>query len=128
MIIALDTSTSLCRLWMITGDSVDQVEWEAGRQLADGLIQFLRKQLAEQSKTWSDIEGLIAYKGPGSFTGLRIGLTVLNTIADTNGVPIVGQTGEDWLQSGRVRLTAGENDQLVMPLYGREPNITKPRK
>ena len=128
MIIALDTSTPVCRLWLIDGDATSRYEWESGRGLADGLIAYLRDKLGEQGKDWRDITGLIVLKGPGSFTGLRIGLTVLNTIADTNSVPIVGQTGEDWLEVGANRLKNGENDELVMPMYGSEPNITKPRK
>jgi tRNA threonylcarbamoyladenosine biosynthesis protein TsaB len=128
MIIALDTSTATCRLWLIEGNSSEYAEWEAGRQLADGLLRFLRESLATQSKNWTDIDGIIAYRGPGSFTGLRIGLTVLNTIADASSVPIVGQSGDNWVADGQDRLALHENDILVMPLYGREPNITKPRK
>ena len=128
MILALDTSTPHCRLWLIRDDKQSEHEWEAGRGLADGLIKYLRTKLLEAGASWRDIDGIIVYRGPGSFTGLRIGLTVLNTIADDTGTPIVGTTGEQWLNDGLLRLKAGENDQLVMPLYGGEPNITKPRK
>ena len=128
MILALDTSTPDCRLWLIRDDKQSKHEWEAGRGLADGLIKYLRTKLLEAGASWRDIDGIIVYRGPGSFTGLRIGLTVLNTIADDTGIPIVGTTGEQWLNDGLLRLKAGENDQLVMPMYGGEPNITKPRK
>lgn len=128
MIIALDTSSPLCRFWLIEDDSTEYFEWEAGRGLADGLLGFMRESLAKQARIWTDIDGIVAFKGPGSFTGLRIGLTVLNTIADTRNVSIVGTTGDDWKEHGLRRLQADENDKLVMPLYGREPNITKPRK
>jgi len=67
-------------------------------------------------------------KGPGSFTGLRIGITVFNTIADTNNVPIVGETGDSWQDKAIMRLENGENDHVVLPEYGSEANITKPRK
>lgn len=128
MILALDTSTPVCRLTLISSDVRRDYEWDAGRDLADGLLKFLREKLAENGASWSDITGIAAYKGPGSFTGLRIGLTVLNTIADSSGVPIVGETGDGWLEVSLVRLSGGENEHLVMPLYGREPNITTPRK
>jgi tRNA threonylcarbamoyladenosine biosynthesis protein TsaB len=128
MIVAIDTSTPTCKLWLVDGSSTLAYSWDAGRSLADGLIGYLRSCLGEQGKTWQDITAIAAYKGPGSFTGLRIGLTVLNTVADDASLPIVGETGDDWLAIALRRLKAGENDGLVMPLYGREPNITKPRK
>ena len=128
MILALDTSTATCRLWLVSPQSRDEYEWEAGRGLADGLIRFLREKLSEHDVNWSDITGIAAYRGPGSFTGLRIGLTVLNTIADDRHIPIVGASEDGWLDAALSRLEAGETDGLVMPLYGRAPNITKPRK
>jgi tRNA threonylcarbamoyladenosine biosynthesis protein TsaB len=128
VILAIDTSTPLCRIYLIDGTTRHEYEWNAGRELADGLIGYLRERLDENNRTWKDIDGVAAYQGPGSFTGLRIGLTVLNTVADTSGIPIVGETGDDWLNKALKRLVLGDNDGLVMPLYGREPNITKPRK
>ena len=128
MILLLDTSTHVCKLSFIEGDWSYDDEWESGRTLAKGLLGYLQDHLAKNNKTWKDISGIVAYKGPGSFTGLRIGLTVLNTFADSESVAIVGATGEDWRMTGLARLEAGENDELVMPEYGAEAHITTPRK
>lgn len=128
MIILLDTSTPTCKLSLVAGDWHFDDEWESGRTLAKGLLGYLQDTLIKQHRTWTDISGIVAFKGPGSFTGLRIGLTVLNTIADSESVPIVGTTGDDWQALGITRLEKGENDTLVMPEYGAEPHITLPRK
>ena len=128
MILFLDTSTPVCKLSFVDGDWRYDDEWEAGRTLAKELLGYLQDHLAKNQKTWADISGVVAFKGPGSFTGLRIGLTVLNTFADSEKVPIVGATGDDWQASGLARIEAGENDQLVMPEYGADPHITTPRK
>jgi tRNA threonylcarbamoyladenosine biosynthesis protein TsaB len=128
MIVCINTSTPTCYLSFIEGDWRYDTNWEAGRGLALGLLEFLEKELSFQEKSWKDVTGLVAYKGPGSFTGLRIGITVCNTLAHTNQWPIVGVTGEDWRQQGAERLANNENDEIVLPEYGGEANITKPRK
>jgi tRNA threonylcarbamoyladenosine biosynthesis protein TsaB len=128
MILLLDTSTPICRLSFVEGAWRFHDEWEAGRTLAKGLLGYIDDNLVKNNKTWTDITGIVALRGPGSFTGLRIGLTVLNTIADSESVPIVGTTGEDWQVTGLMRLEQTENDLLVMPEYGSEPHITSPRK
>ena len=128
MIVLLDTSTPVCKLSFVEGDWRFDDDWESGRTLAKGLLGYLQENLEKNNKSWADISGIVAYKGPGSFTGLRIGLTVLNTLADSESIAIVGATGDDWQSVGRARLEAGENDLLVMPEYGAEPHITTPRK
>jgi len=128
MILLLDTSTPVCKLSLIEGDVRYDDQWESGRTLAKGLLGYLHDALIKNGKTWTDISGIVAYKGPGSFTGLRIGLTVLNTFADSESIPIVGTTGDDWQSSGLARLENNENDELVMPEYGAEAHITTPRK
>jgi tRNA threonylcarbamoyladenosine biosynthesis protein TsaB len=103
-------------------------EWQADRTLAKGLLGYLQVQLAAQGKSWQDVSGIGVFKGPGSFTGLRIGLTVLNTAADALAIPIVGATGDEWKRDAVARLNAGENDMIVLPEYGSDAHITKPRK
>ena len=128
MILLLDTSTPTCKLTLIDDTKRHEAEWEAGRTLAKGLLGFLEQELKNLHKSWADLTGIGVYEGPGSFTGLRIGMTVLNTMADSLGIPIVAEKGEDWQGSAVRRLRSGENNHLALPFYGAEANITTPRK
>lgn len=124
MIILLDTSTPVCFLTVVDGESRQDFEWQAGRTLARGLLKFLE----EKTGDLHDISGIGVMKGPGSFTGLRIGLTVANTLADSLSIPIAGATGEDWQETALKKLRTGENEKIVMPEYGAAAHITAPRK
>ncbi len=128
MIVLLDTATPVCRLRLVDADNHINSEWQADRTLAKGLLGYLQSQLAQHQKSLSDITGIGVFQGPGSFTGLRIGMAVLNTLADSERIPIVGVRGDDWQKIALDRLRAGENDQVVLPFYGSEAHITTPRK
>lgn len=128
MILLLDTSTPVCKLTLVDGNRRHDDQWQADRTLAKNLLAYLRDQLHKNGQTFNDISGIGAFQGPGSFTGLRIGLTVLNTIADSEAIPIVGSTQKDWQRDVLARLLAGENDKIVLPFYGSDAHITKPRK
>ena len=128
MILLLDTSTPLCKLTLIDGEWRYDDEWQADRQLAKGLLLYLQQQLEKNNKSFTDISGIGVMQGPGSFTGLRIGLTVLNTLADAEHISIVGATGDDWQKHAIAKLQSDENEKIVLPFYGGEAHITKPRK
>jgi tRNA threonylcarbamoyladenosine biosynthesis protein TsaB len=128
MIVLLNTSTPLCQVTFIDQDTTIEESWQADRELAKGLLRYLDGLLKTHSYTWADIAGIGVFQGPGSFTGLRIGLTVMNTVADSEAIPIVGKQGDDWKEKAKQSLEAGENDKLVMPFYGSEAHITSPRK
>ena len=128
MILTIDTSTPTCKISFSEGDWRYESSWEAGRELARGLLSYLQNELTAQQKSWSDLTGIVVFRGPGSFTGLRIGVTVANSLAYSRNVPIVGELGEDWAKKGISRILAGESDDVVMPEYGGEANITAPRK
>lgn len=128
MIIFINTSTSVCKISvMIEGKSKDY-EWNSDRNLAKELLNYLSNILYDNNKAWSDIISVAVFKGPGSFTGLRIGITVANTLADSLNIPIVGEIGENWKSESIKRLESGQNDKLVLPFYGAEANITAPKK
>lgn len=124
MIILLDTSTATCFLTVVDDEARQDFEWQAGRTLARGLLKFLE----EKTGDLHNISGIGVMKGPGSFTGLRIGLTVANTLADSLNIPIASATGEDWRETSLSKLRACENERIVMPEYGAAAHITAPRK
>jgi len=128
MILLLDTSTSLCKLVFVDDGSSHNCEWQADRQLARGLLSFLDEKLKLFNKNWNDISAIGVFQGPGSFTGLRIGITVMNTIADAQNIPIVGSHGDHWQDEIMEKLKSGCNEKIVLPFYGSDPRITNPRK
>ena len=128
MILLLDTSTPLCQLTIVDGKAQYDHQWQADRQLAHGLLGYIIERMHAHDFSWKDINGIGVMQGPGSFTGLRIGLTVANTIADAEQLPIVGAIGDDWQSEVVARLRAGDNDKIILPFYGSDASITKPRK
>ena len=128
MIILLDTSTPVCKVGVLRSDEIEWHEWEANRELAKGLLSYIKATLARYDAQISDITGIGVFTGPGSFTGLRIGITVANTLADSLKIPILGTQGETWESEAVKNLAAGKDDRIVLPYYGADARITKPRK
>ena len=128
MILLWNSADMTVRLTLINGETRHEYEWEAGRELARTMLGYLRDRLDEHGATFTDITAIGVFRGPGSYTGLRIGLTVLNTFASSLRIPIVGETGDEWQGQCLSRLESGADDRLVLPEYGGDANITKPKK
>ncbi len=128
MIFCIKTSDLAAELVLFDATEIAREVWLTDRNMAQGLLGKIERLLTQHNLTWDDITGIVAYKGPGSFTSLRIGLTTVNTMAYSLHIPIVGVSHDDWLSDGVRRLHAHENDMMVLPEYGAEPRITSPRK
>lgn len=128
MILFLDTSTGSCRIWL----GENSFEKELNKNMARDILKFLEDSLENIGKDYKDLEGIGFFAGPGSFTGLRIGASVANTLADGLNIPIVAikkeDENDDWRQKAFEKLKNNENDKIALPFYGRDANITKPRK
>ena len=107
---------------------VAYVVWPAHRQLAETIHAKIKDLLDAQDKGLDTIEGVVAFQGPGSFTGLRIGLAVANALAYGLAVPIVGAQGAEWAAHGIARIMAGETEGQVVPFYGAVVHITPQKK
>ena len=102
--------------------------WEAHHALAETLSTAIQETLSKAGITIEQLGGIVVFQGPGSFTGLRIGISVANAMADGLKLPIIGSQGEDWTNDGLGRLLSGDTDKIVLPQYGSEPHITLPKK
>lgn len=128
MILCVKTDSPVCEVTLYKNEENNCYTWEAGRELARDLLAFLEGCLEKNNASWDDLEGIVVFRGPGSFTGLRIGITVANAIAYAKDIPVVGELGESWQENGMQRLQDKQNDRIILPEYGREVRITQPRK
>lgn len=102
--------------------------WLAHRQLAETIHTKINDFILSRSKQLTDIEGIVFYKGPGSFTGLRIGASVASALAYSLSVPIVSESGDDWRMKAINNLSNGANEVIARIEYGAAPHITQQKK
>ena len=107
---------------------LNYIKWEAHRQLAETLHNVTQEMVTAQNMTLANIDGIVIFQGPGSFTGLRIGISMANALAYGLKVPIIGRQNESWIEDGVAELIARNNALPVIPFYGSDANITTPKK
>ncbi len=130
MLLGLKTDNPEAELYLYgpTGAVVAEEKWQADRELAHTLLGKIETFLRSHDSSLQGLKGIFVFEGPGSFTGLRIGITVANTLAYALEVPLVGTRGEAWRGEAVEKLVSGVNERVVMPFYGAEARITKPKK
>lgn len=104
--------------------------WMAHRTLARDILSNIDDLRTQHQLEWSDMAGVGVWRGPGSFTGLRIGITVANSLSYAQHIPVVGVTGDDWREAAVHQLQhhQGDVEAIVLPEYGATPHITRPKK
>lgn len=129
LIITLRTDKPDAEIGLYVGEKeIDYHTWSAHRELAETLHIKMTTLLSDHHKTLQDIEGIVVFKGPGSFTGLRIGITVANALSYSLKIPVVSNEDPNWLETGLIRLQNGESEVVALPEYGALPHITSQKK
>ena len=94
--LALDTTGPACSAAFARGDTVLACASEViGRGHAERLAPMVEALRREAGLDWSDLDAIAVTRGPGSFTGLRVGLAFGRGIALATGVPVHGVTTFD---------------------------------
>ena len=92
-ILSVDTSTPTCTVGIVNGDrmlaeSVDS----SGQTHARHLMGMIDSTLSASGLSTQDIDGFAVVTGPGTFTGLRIGIGTIKGLAFALSKPVVGVT------------------------------------
>lgn len=106
----LDTSTPETILKLDDKD----YKYTFANDLAEKLPKFIKDKLAENHKTFNDITEITFMSGPGSFTGLRIGATIVNALASELDIPLYDHHHQ--------------SHKIILPDYGRPARISAPKK
>ncbi|MBI2596831.1 tRNA (adenosine(37)-N6)-threonylcarbamoyltransferase complex dimerization subunit type 1 TsaB [Candidatus Daviesbacteria bacterium] len=62
------------------------------------LLPLIEKILKELNLVYKDLKGIEVETGPGSFTGIRVGVSVANTLAYSLNIPVNGEKLETEVQ------------------------------
>ena len=98
MLLAIDTATRLMSLALHDGRNLLAEEtWHTANNHTSELAPAIQSLLARSEITLDDISALAVSVGPGSFTGLRIGVALAKGVASARKLPLVGVSTHDTL-------------------------------
>lgn len=91
MQLAIDTSTDTASLAIVNDDEVlAELSWRCGQNHSVELMPRLAQLLEQSRLDLKSLDGIIVARGPGSFNGLRVGVSTAKGLAFSLGVPVVG--------------------------------------
>lgn len=89
-ILAIDAATEACSVALQIGDDVISQFEVAPQQHSQKLLPFVDQVLAQADLSLSQLDAIAYGQGPGSFTGVRIGVSVTQGLAFGADLPVVG--------------------------------------
>lgn len=76
---------------IVIGLDSERFEADARKQKAQMLLSFIDETLKKKKKNINEVSEIEINEGPGSFTGLRVGMSVANTIGWVLKIPVNGK-------------------------------------
>jgi tRNA threonylcarbamoyladenosine biosynthesis protein TsaB len=135
LLLGLDTSTGTASVALFDGQRVmSETTWLAGREHSTRLLVEVEVALERVGKRAQDLTGLVVARGPGSFTGVRVALSVAKGIAAGLRVPLWGVNSLDVMAHAagavdlpvRAVLEAGRS-RYATALYAKGQCVQTPR-
>ena len=113
LILNIETSTSVCSVALSEGEEVvfEKASFE-GPSHAALLGVYMEEALEAAKSKGIKLDAVAVSSGPGSYTGLRIGVSVAKGLCFGYGIPLIGIHTLDILASAAIRKNKEEADCL----------------
>ena len=121
MVICIETATNLCSVALCNSSGVITLkESNDFKSHASMLTVFIEEVLKEKGIMIRELEAVAVGTGPGSYTGLRIGVSVAKGIAYGGSIPLIGidtTLSMFWGMAGKAEaITGDEENTLFCPM------------
>ena len=129
-ILCIDTSSKLCSVAILEDTTlINKLELDNGLTHSESLMPLIKNLLKTCNLSLNDIDLLVSDIGPGSFTGIRIGVATCKAFSDSVNIPCVGISSLEVLaynikNDGLICSTIDcKNDNCYFALYKLENGI-----
>lgn len=138
----IDTSSTIAQIALANENKIIvQKTWNSYRNLSEKLLVNIENLLLRKNIKPSELDGVMVYLGPGTFTGLRIGIAIANAFSYALDIPIFGLKGGGFgkkkfeikelkpidlakmLRRGLKEIKNRGKSRFVVPFYGKKPNV-----
>lgn len=122
MFLYLDTTEDNCeiKLFDANGKFTDAINFNGVGILSEELLNQIELLFRKNKINKKNINAVLINPGPGSYTGLRIGVTVANLLAYSNNIPVLKQS----FPLSKAKLKNNCFISPVLPIYLNPPHIT----
>ena len=90
VLLAIDTAAPRLQLALLRGEAVDTLVEDMSTGQAERIFPAIAELLARNGTTYADLTRIAVTTGPGSFTGLRIGLSAARGLGLALNIPVLG--------------------------------------
>lgn len=116
-ILQIDTATEVCSVSLsLNGQVVSVIDATEPNLHASKLTVFIDQLLQEANVTYKDLHAVAVSKGPGSYTGLRIGVSTAKGICYALDIPLLAVNTLESMYTGYAGLQELTQDALYIPM------------
>jgi len=116
-VLAIDTTTQACSVALSLGNSVSSRFQLASREHTRLLLPMVNELLTEAGVKLSELDALAFTQGPGSFTGIRIGFSVVQGLALGGDLPVLPVSSLETLAHTACRKLIIEDNYRLLPMF-----------
>lgn len=126
-ILAVDTSSKICSVAILENDKlIDEINLDNGKTHSENFMPIVKEILEKNNLKLPDIELIGCCVGPGSFTGIRIGVASIKAMAEIHNILIAEVTSLEILAridesaKSKVALIDARNNQVYCGIFNKE--------
>ncbi len=122
--LAIDTATEICSIALGNREHlIDETSFVAGRSHLEMLLPALERLLARQGLSVRQLEQIVAGTGPGTFSGLRVGVATCRALSQALAIPIAGSSSLAALAAGAASCLIDEQQNLAAVINARRGQV-----
>ena len=130
-ILAIDTTSEVCGVAILEYENlIVENSLNNGLTHSENLMPLVKEALDKAEMTLKEIDLIACCTGPGSFTGIRIGVASVKAIAEVNSLPVADVTSLESLAKNikencnvKVALIDARNNQCYCGIFDNDVNL-----